>query len=159
MKTITLADLQALDLRAATLPRLRTHFNLHARPEDPIQRFIVHMRRGSYVRPHRHAAQKWECVVVLEGSADLLLFDDDGVLEQRLRVGAFDDTRIVEIPPECWHGYVVLSETLTLFEVKPGPYDAATDKQFAAWAPPEGDAGVPQLLAWMERAEAGQRFG
>jgi hypothetical protein len=26
-----------------------------------------------------------------------------------------------------------------LFEVKAGPYDAATDKRFAPWAPPESD--------------------
>jgi hypothetical protein len=32
------------------------------------------------------------------------------------------------------------------FEVKPGPYSAANDKDFAPWAPMEGDAGAGAYL-------------
>ncbi len=158
MKTLTLDDLHALDHRAASLPRLRTHFNLHDPEHDRIQRFVVHMRRGTYVRPHRHALQqRWECVAVLDGAADLLLFDDAGVLLTRMRVGAFEGVRIVEIPPDAWHSYVVVSESATFFEVKEGPYDAILDKQFAGWAPAEGDTRVPMVLAWMAAVAAGAR--
>jgi hypothetical protein len=40
-----------------------------------------------------------------------------------------------------------LSETAVCFEVKAGPYDAATDKEFAPWAPREGDPSAPEYLA------------
>jgi cupin fold WbuC family metalloprotein len=95
---------------------------------------------------------------VLDGAADLLLFDDDGRLQTRLRVGAFEGTRIVEIPPDAWHSYVVISESTTFFEVKEGPYTAALDKEFAAWAPPEGDAQVPAMLEWMATAAIGAHY-
>jgi hypothetical protein len=38
----------------------------------------------------------------------------------------------------------VLTPHVVCFEVKPGPYSAANDKDFAPWAPREGDprAGV-----------------
>ena len=37
-----------------------------------------------------------------------------------------------------------------IFEVKPGPYDAATDKEFAPWAPPEGDPRAHAYLIQLE---------
>jgi hypothetical protein len=40
----------------------------------------------------------------------------------------------------------VLSEHVVCFEVGPGPYSAATDKDFAPWAPREGDAGAAAYL-------------
>lgn len=33
----------------------------------------------------------------------------------------------------------VLTDHVVCFKVKPGPYSAATDKDFARWAPKEGD--------------------
>jgi hypothetical protein len=39
-----------------------------------------------------------------------------------------------------------------LYEVKEGPYDAATDKRFASWAPPESDrAAAHAYLAGLRR--------
>ena len=32
------------------------------------------------------------------------------------------------------------------YEVKPGPYSAANDKDFAPWAPREGEPGVAAYL-------------
>jgi hypothetical protein len=46
----------------------------------------------------------------------------------------------VEIPARVWHSIIVLESNSVLFEVKDGPYEALTDKNFAQWAPPEGDA-------------------
>jgi cupin fold WbuC family metalloprotein len=159
LKTFTLSDLKALDDHAATLPRLRTHLNLHDPAHDPIQRFVIHMRHGTYVRPHRHIQQKrWECVVFLAGSADLLLFDDHGTVIDRVRAGEFDEVRVVEIPPDRWHSYYVVTASATFFEVKEGPYDARLDKTFADWAPPEGDALAPAFVNWLERAAPGRQW-
>jgi len=159
MKTFTLTDLNELDRHAARLPRLRTHLNLHDPAHDAIQRFVIHMRHGSYVRPHRHAMQqRWECVVFLAGSADLLLFDDNGTVTDRIRGGEFDEVRVVEIPADRWHSYFVVTESATFFEVKEGPYDARLDKQFADWAPPEGDPLAPSFVNWLERATPGKHW-
>jgi cupin fold WbuC family metalloprotein len=159
VKTLTVEDLRALDRHAASLPRLRTNFNLHDPAHDRVQRFVVQLRRGTYVRPHCHRIQqRWECAAVLDGAVDLLLFEDDGRLHTRLRMGAFEGARIVELPPDAWHSYAVISESATFFEVKEGPYAPLLDKEFAAWAPPEGDARVPGMLAWMATAAIGAHY-
>jgi hypothetical protein len=40
-----------------------------------------------------------------------------------------------------------LTEHVVCYEVKPGPYSAASDKDFAPWAPREGD---PTAKAYLE---------
>ena len=50
------------------------------------------------------------------------------------------------IQPGVWHSMAVLTPHVICFEVKPGPYSAATDKDFAPWAPREGDAGTGAYL-------------
>jgi hypothetical protein len=40
-------------------------------------------------------------------------------------------------------------------EIKEGPYDPATATEYAAWAPAEGDAAVPEFTAWLRGAQPG----
>ena len=49
--------------------------------------------------------------------------------------------------PERKSTIAMLSEHVVCFEVKPGPYSAANDKDFAPWAPREGD---PEAGAYLE---------
>ena len=56
MKRLTADILIALRAEAAASPRRRKNFNLHASPDDPIQRLCNAFEPGTYVRPHRHAA-------------------------------------------------------------------------------------------------------
>ena len=52
------------------------------------------------------------------------------------------------IQPGVWHTMAVLSAHVVCFEVKPGPYSETNDKNFAPWAPREGD---PRAKAYLER--------
>ena len=54
----------------------------------------------------------------------------------------FDDTawRVLDVP----HDWSI-----------EGPYDQATAAEFAPWAPPEGDARVPQFLEQLRVAQPG----
>ena len=42
---------------------------------------------------------------------------------------------------------VVLSELLVCYEVKPGPWDSGSDKEFAEWAPVEGVREVERYVS------------
>jgi hypothetical protein len=42
-----------------------------------------------------------------------------------------------------------------LLEFKPGPYEPLTDKDFAQWAPPEGDESCPRFVSWYTNAAIG----
>lgn len=127
---------------AAASPRRRMNYNFHEAATDNPHRFLNVLLRGTYVRPHRHCAPpKSETFLVLEGVADVILFDDTGAITARHSLGA--DTpqgRLwgVDIPPGVWHTILPRTERVVCFEVKPGPWEPATDKDFAAWAPAEG---------------------
>lgn len=132
--------------RAEQSPRRRMNHNFHTGPADNPHRFLNVMLRGTYVQPHRHLAPpKAETFVVLEGRAAVIRFDDAGQVLSRTVLGPGDCWGI-DLPPGVWHTVVVLSERAVCFEVKPGPWNPATDKEFAEWAPAEGDSACAAYL-------------
>jgi cupin fold WbuC family metalloprotein len=132
-------------------PRLRMNHNFHTGPDDNPHRFLNVLLRGTYIRPHRHAdPAKSETFVVLEGEADVVIFDDEGAITARYQVGSTSsEDRLwgVDLPPGVWHTVVARTNRVVCFEVKPGPWEPANDKEFAAWAPAEGD---PETAAYSE---------
>ena len=155
-------QIDRLTARAQALPRRRVNWNLHASLEDPVHRFLNVMLRGTFVAPHRHTTPpKPESFVVLEGEVALFQFSESGSVEALSILGPDTSPRVfgIDLAAGVWHTLVVLSPAATIFEVKPGPYTAATDKDFAPWAPREGDADAPAYLARLEAlAEKARTF-
>lgn len=157
MKRFTAGDAAELLAQAQASPRGRKNLNWHEPQSDAIQRFFNLMLAGTYVRPHRHSLQnRWELTLLLDGTVDLLSFDDQGLLLSRETLSG-DATRAVEVPPQTWHSYVVRAGSALLFEVKQGPYDAGQDKRFADWAPAEHEPGAERMLQWLLHANPGDR--
>jgi cupin fold WbuC family metalloprotein len=131
----TVADL------AAASPRRRMNRNFHDGAADNPHRFLNVLLRGTYIRPHRHLAPpKSETFLVLEGVAEAILFGDEGAITARYSLGT--ETREgrlwgIDLPPGVWHTVLPLTDRVVCFEVKPGPWEPATDKEFAPWAPAE----------------------
>ena len=147
VRTFGAADLRKLDGQAVTNPRLRANLNLHSGNDALVHRFIISLQRDSYIRPHRHmAAHKMEMAVALAGELEWLFFDDAGRITRRVRVAPGSETFALEVPPGIWHGLIAHTDTAAFLEVKQGPYDAASDKEFAPWAPAEG---APEAAAYM----------
>jgi cupin fold WbuC family metalloprotein len=137
----------ALIERARQSPRLRTNHNFHSSMEDNPHRFLNVMIRGTYIAPHRHRdPPKAESFVVLEGELAFFTFDNAGQITSTVVLGR--DAVGVDIEPGVWHSMAVLTPHVVCFEVKPGPYAVATDKDFALWAPKEGD---PRAGAYLEK--------
>ncbi len=157
MKLLDQQTVSALLARAAESPRLRANHDIHPLREDPVQRFFNALQPGTYVRPHRHSAPpRWELFLLLKGAVVLLLFDDSGRVEARQALNAEGPVFGVEVEAGRWHALVALQPAL-LFEIKQGPYSPLTDKDFAAWAPAEGEAGCGQMVRWYEQARVGDR--
>jgi cupin fold WbuC family metalloprotein len=134
--------------QAQSSPRRRMNFNFHATLDENPSRLLNVILRGTYITPHRHSdPPKAESFVVLEGRIAVLIFDDAGHVEQRCALGRADAALGIDIAPGIWHTAVALSEHAICFEVKPGPYVQAVDKEFAPWAPREGD---PRCAAYLE---------
>ncbi|HNJ66332.1 MAG TPA: WbuC family cupin fold metalloprotein [Turneriella sp.] len=140
VQIITPALLDSLTERAKASERQRTNHNFHQSFEENPNRFLNVMVKGTYVTPHRHTTPpKSESFVVLRGQLLFITFDDDGGLQTVTRLSNTDNYGI-DIEPGIWHSIIVESDTAICFEVKPGPYAPANDKDFAPWAPREGEA-------------------
>lgn len=158
IKTITAETLADLRRQARASERQRAHLNVHDSPQAPVQRLFIAMEPDTYIRPHRHPRPgKWEFFVLLEGEIDLLVFDEDGVLQQRTVLSA-GDTRAVELPPGTWHTYVAQATGTVVLEVKEGPYLPTPAEDFASWAPVENTSAAGDCLAWLRRARPGDRW-
>ena len=121
-----------LATRAGAAPRKRTHLLLHDGPADPVQRLIIVLQPNTYVRPLHHSRQ-WEMLVLQQGRGNLLIFDGDARLMDRIELSP--SSPVVQIPIGVWHGFVVLEANTVVLEIKPGPY---RPNEFADWAPEEG---------------------
>jgi cupin fold WbuC family metalloprotein len=154
MSSLQLLDsalIASLIERARQSPRLRTNHNFHTSMEDNPHRFLNVMVHGTYIAPHRHRnPPKSETFIVLEGQLAFFIFDDAGQVISTHVLGR--NTIGIDIQPGVWHSLAVLTPHAVCFEVKPGPYLAANDKDFAPWAPKEGD---PTAASYLEKLVSG----
>jgi cupin fold WbuC family metalloprotein len=146
--------LDELAAKASASPRARAHFNIHASPEERVQRFFVAVNRNSYIRPHRHNTRA-ELAMVVRGSFDVLTFDEHGTVTARYTVGEANATMGFEMAPATWHTLIAHSDGCAFLEIKEGPYDPAVAAEFAPWAPAEGDPAVPAFLERIRTAQPG----
>ena len=148
-KLITAQLFDAVAEKAAGSPRRRMNHNFHQSAADNPHRFLNVLLRGTYIRPHRHLEPpKAETFIVLEGVAEAILFNDAGAITGRHTLGA-GGVWGIDLPPGVWHTILPLTDRVVCFEVKPGPWEPASDKEFADWAPAEGSpeaAGYAALL-------------
>ena len=79
-------------------------------------------------------------------------FSDDGTPEEDglLLIDAERGVYGCDIRPGVWHTIFALVPDTVIFEVKPGPYSPAGDKDFAPWAPQEYSPEAAVFLAELE---------
>lgn len=133
--------------------RLRDIHIFHTGDGDTLQRMLNALQPGSYITPHVHAVPpKAESIILLQGSLAFIPFSESGEPDLDAAALLSRETNImgVDYRAGLWHTFFALEPDTAVFEIKPGPYDPETDKQFAPWAPPEGDAAARRYLAQLE---------
>lgn len=147
IKLIDQALLDRTVQAAVGAPRLRKNHNFHQSAEENPHRFLNALARGTYCPPHRHLnPPKSESFLALRGEVAFFVFDDHGNVSERHVLGR--GTLLgIDIEPGVWHSIAVLTDTAVCYEVKPGPWDPANDKDFPPWAPREGD---PRAAVYLE---------
>ena len=110
------------------------------------------LQPGTYIPPHRHALPpKAESILVLRGSLCFVTFDETGRVDQIADLAAGSDVFGVDVAAGIYHTFFILEADTVVFEVKPGPYSPINDKDFAPWAPREGEAAAAEYLAMLQR--------
>lgn len=151
MKVFGADYLNELTAQAQGSLRKRLHRNIHESYEEPCQRLFNAIEPGSYIRPHRHATDpRNELLVAVRGLMALLTFDGQGKVTGVVRFGSGrhgEDIAIgAEVPAKTWHTVIALETGCVLLEVKAGPFDPSQPKDLAPWAPDEGGPNAKQYL-------------
>jgi len=120
-------------------PRKRIILPIHKSADASMHRMLNFIQPGSYIRPHNHSlSNKTESVIVLQGTIQFFTFDKKGKVITQELIGGTSKNFGVDIEPTVNHAFFAIEPDTIIFETKPGPYDKATDKLFAEWAPEEG---------------------
>lgn len=144
---ITSDELDKLSRKAKDSVRKRMNYNYHEQLDDTLQRMIHAMHKGTYVQPHKHEdPDKREAFIILRGRVALIEFDSNGKPVNHIILDGKAGNYGVEIPPKTWHSLIALENDSVVYEVKDGPYSPDDDKNFATWAPKEGDEECRQYI-------------
>ncbi len=143
VKILSRSLLATLCEEAQNSDRKRKNYNFHDHSER-VQRFLNVLQPGTYVRPHQHVRPEgvngFEFFLVLQGSIGMVMLDGDGTLLRAEKLDATGEQRGIEIAEGMYHTLVVLEPNSVILELKEGPYQPATDKDFLQQFPPEGKA-------------------
>ena len=141
-------------------PRGRIVRPYHPTAGDSLHRMLNALQPHTYVQPHRHSAPpKAETLVVLQGAIGCAIFNETGTVEAMHVLGPNRRTFGIDIHAGVFHTFVALEPDTVVFEVKNGPYEKVSDKDFAPWAPREGAPGAPEYLAQLVRLCANPTAG
>lgn len=133
-------------------PRLRMNHNFHRSTDEPVNRLINVMHRGSYLPVHRHLnPSRDESCIVLRGRVGVTFYDEQGNMIDSRQVGEGCDCLGYDIEAGVWHGLVVLEDDTVLFEVKQGPFAPILAENIAPWTPAADDEqGVARFIEELE---------
>lgn len=148
-KRLTTELLNTLAQQASSSPRRRQNYNFHDLSEK-VQRLLNVLQPGTYVRPHRHlrpsGVNGFEFFLVLQGALGMLLLNEQGQILEQERILPQGPVWGIELPEGTYHTLVALAPNTVILELKEGPYDAQTDKEFLAQFPLEGTPQARELV-------------
>ena len=129
---------------ARQTPLKRARLCAHPSPGAEQQDMLVVSLRETYVAPHRHLS-KSETLVVVEGAARAVVFEEDGTPKEVFTLGSLGsgDTVFYRMPPKIFHCLIIDSEAFVFVESTKGPWVPGAS-QYAPWAPnpDEPEAGL-----------------
>lgn len=147
MQIIDQKLISEVSAQAKSSLRKRMNYNFHETFDAVVQRMLNALEPGTYIQPHKHETpDKVEAFFILRGKILIVEFDNDGDIVKSCVLSASDGVMGVELPPRTWHGVVALESGSVVYEVKEGPYSPLDDKNFASWAPKEGDPAAQEYL-------------
>lgn len=139
LSQISRADIEPLKRQAPLTPRRRIRICAHPDAADRLHEMIIVQTRGVYIRPHKHL-KKSESAHVIEGTVDVVFFDEGGRVTEVVQLGEYGSGRqfFYRLEEPRYHTLLITSEFLVYHEVTNGPF-VREDTVYAPWAPKESD--------------------
>ncbi len=145
-------EIQFLKEKVGSNERRRIRLCAHGSTEDPVHEMFVTLTKESYIRPHKHLA-KSESFHVIEGSMDLVVFDEEGEVTGAIPLGAYPTGGEFyhRFAGPSFHTLLIRSNILVFHETTSGPFKKS-DTLFAPWSPEEHDQrAAQQFMDVLER--------
>ena len=128
-------------------PRNRYRLCLHWDHDHLTQEMIICLKGFTYFQPHLHPANRSESYHMIEGRADIYLFDEKGEIIDIVRLGApgtigedkVSRSFMYRLSKPIYHLVIPRSEWTIYHEVLTGPWSKNEVVQYAPFAPPEND--------------------
>jgi len=136
---VSKADIQALKQKALGNERKRIRLCSHKDVNDSLHEMLIVHMRDAYVRPHKHI-NKCESVHIIEGSLDIVIFDEDGKVTEVTPLGDYASGRNFyhRMETALYHTFLFHSDFVVFHEITKGPFNRS-DTIFSPWSPPESD--------------------
>ena len=145
--------------KAEESPRKRAHMAIHESFDEPVQRVLVALKKGTYVPPHFHSGSvPWELMCVIEGQVKVIIFNENHSVKSVHTLGEGQDAKLVQFGESEIHTLVSFSEFSNILEIKPGPYDPTSASNIVEGFPQESDNSSATIVRWLEMALPGDQF-
>src|SRR3990172_1590735 len=120
---VSRADIQGLKQAALSNPRRRIRLCGHRNINSTLHEMLIVHTKGTYVHPHKHL-NKSESFHVVEGIADIVVFDDSGKVTAVVPMGDYASGRkfFYRLSDPWFHTLLITSEFFVFHETTNGPF-------------------------------------
>lgn len=134
-------DIDYLAKLAQQNSRNRARYCTHSSVDDAVHEMIIYHEKGTYIRPHKHIS-KTESFHLVEGEAEVLIFDEEGNLTHFKELGEYECGKCFyyRIPESCFHAQIFRQNTV-FHESTKGPF-TINETIYPDWAPEEHENGL-----------------
>jgi len=134
-------DIDRLFQVALRNPRQRARYCTHTSVDDEVHEMIIYHTKGTYIRPHKHIG-KIESFHLIDGEADVVIFDEEGNIENVLSLGVYESGKCFyyRVLESVYHTQIFKKSTV-FHEATRGPFDK-NDTIFPSWSPAEDESGL-----------------
>ena len=132
---ISSSDIMVLIDMAKNTYRKRIRICAHPSSDNPVHDMLIVHFKNTYVRPHRHL-NKDETFHVILGSLDVIIFNNDGTIKNKINMGEFGsgETFFYRMSKSYFHTVIPQSDVVVFHETTKGPFNL-DDTIFPNWAP------------------------
>lgn len=128
-------DIQILKTLAKQSARHRARICAHSSSSELVHEMFIALTNNAYIRPHKHI-DKVESFSIIEGTAEIIFFNDDGSLRHTFSVGepGSGKASYYRISEPIYHMQIVTSDYIVFHEVTQGPF-LREKTVYAEWSP------------------------